>query len=385
MKKIHKKTGLIPDAYFSATKLAWILDHIEQGRERAKNGELLFGTVDTWLIWKLTGGQAHVTDYTNASRTMLFDIHKRKWDEEILQKLDIPCEMLPEVKPSSGVYGYTKDCLIGDGIAIAGAAGDQQAALFGQCCFRSGDVKNTYGTGCFLLMNTGDWPVISKNGLLTTIAAGIDDQIQYALEGSVFVAGAAIQWLRDDLRMIDHAAESEEYCKKVKDSNGIYVVPAFTGLAAPYWDPYARGTIVGITRGTKKEHLIRATVESLAYQVTDVIEAMEKEAGLSLASLKVDGGACANDFLMQFQADLLNAKVERPKCIETTALGAAYLAGIGVGYWKNSEEIRKNWALEHTFLPKQEENWRKEVRKGWKKAVSCAGGWARDQHPSKDL
>lgn len=383
--KIHKKTGLIPDAYFSATKLAWILDHIEQGRERAKNGELLFGTVDTWLIWKLTGGQAHVTDYTNASRTMLFDIHKRKWDEEILQKLDIPCEMLPEVKPSSGVYGYTKDCLIGDGIAIAGAAGDQQAALFGQCCFRSGDVKNTYGTGCFLLMNTGDWPVISKNGLLTTIAAGVDDQIQYALEGSVFVAGAAIQWLRDDLRMIDHAAESEEYCKKVKDSNGIYVVPAFTGLAAPYWDPYARGTIVGITRGTKKEHLIRATVESLAYQVTDVIEAMEKEAGLSLASLKVDGGACANDFLMQFQADLLNAKVERPKCIETTALGAAYLAGIGVGYWKNSEEIRKNWALEHTFLPKQEENWRKEVRKGWKKAVSCAGGWARDQHPSNDL
>lgn len=385
MKKSTKKTGLIPDAYFSATKLAWILDHIEQGRERAKNGELLFGTVDTWLIWKLTGGQAHVTDYTNASRTMLFDIHKRKWDEEILQKLDIPCEMLPEVKPSSGVYGYTKDCLIGDGIAIAGAAGDQQAALFGQCCFRSGDVKNTYGTGCFLLMNTGDWPVISKNGLLTTIAAGVDDQIQYALEGSVFVAGAAIQWLRDDLRMIDHAAESEEYCKKVKDSNGIYVVPAFTGLAAPYWDPYARGTIVGITRGTKKEHLIRATVESLAYQVTDVIEAMEKEAGLSLASLKVDGGACANDFLMQFQADLLNAKVERPKCIETTALGAAYLAGIGVGYWKNSEEIRKNWALEHTFLPKQEENWRKEVRKGWKKAVSCAGGWARDQHPSKDL
>ena len=383
--KIHKKTGLIPDAYFSATKLAWILDHIKEGRERAKNGELLFGTVDTWLIWKLTGGQAHVTDYTNASRTMLFDIHKRKWDEEILQKLDIPCEMLPEVKPSSGVYGYTKDCLIGDGIAIAGAAGDQQAALFGQCCFRSGDVKNTYGTGCFLLMNTGDWPVISKNGLLTTIAAGVDDQIQYALEGSVFVAGAAIQWLRDDLRMIDHAAESEEYCKKVKDSNGIYVVPAFTGLAAPYWDPYARGTIVGITRGTKKEHLIRATVESLAYQVTDVIEAMEKEAGLSLASLKVDGGACANDFLMQFQADLLNAKVERPKCIETTALGAAYLAGIGVGYWKNSEEIRKNWVLEHTFLPKQEENWRKEVRKGWKKAVSCAGGWARDQHPSNDL
>ena len=376
--KFRMKTGLVIDAYFSATKLKWILDEVPGVRERAERGDLYFGTVETWLIWKMTKGKVHVTDYTNASRTMLFDIHKRKWDEEILQKLDIPREMLPEVKPSSGVYGYTKDCLIGDGIAIAGAAGDQQAALFGQCCFHSGDVKNTYGTGCFLLMNTGDWPVISKNGLLTTIAAGVDDQIQYALEGSVFVAGAAIQWLCDDLRMIDHAAESEEYCKKVKDSNGIYVVPAFTGLGAPYWDPYARGTIVGITRGTKKEHLIRATVESLAYQVTDVIEAMEKEAGLSLASLKVDGGACANDFLMQFQADLLNAKVERPKCIETTALGAAYLAGIGVGYWKNSEEIKNNWALEHTFLPKQEEDWRKEVRKGWKKAVSCAGGWARD-------
>ena len=302
--KIHKKTGLIPDAYFSATKLAWILDHIERGRERAKNGELLFGTVDTWLIWKLTGGQAHVTDYTNASRTMLFDIHKRKWDEEILQKLDIPREMLPEVKPSSGVYGYTKDCLIGDGIAIAGAAGDQQAALFGQCCFHSGDVKNTYGTGCFLLMNTGDWPVISKNGLLTTIAAGVDDQIQYALEGSVFVAGAAIQWLRDDLRMIDHAAESEEYCKKVKDSNGIYVVPAFTGLGAPHWDQYARGTIVGITRGVNKYHIIRATLESLAYQVNDVLQAMRADSGIQLAALKVDGGASANDFLMQTQADL---------------------------------------------------------------------------------
>lgn len=375
--EIHKKTGLIPDAYFSATKLAWILDHVEQGRERARNGELLFGTVDTWLIWKLTGGQVHVTDYTNASRTMLFDIHKRRWDTEILQKLDIPCEMLPEVKPSSTVYGYTKDCLIGDGIAIAGAAGDQQAALFGQCCFRSGEVKNTYGTGCFLLMNTGDWPVISGNGLLTTIAAGVGDQVPYALEGSVFVAGAAIQWLRDDLRMIDSAAESEIWCRKVEDANGIYVVPAFTGLGAPYWDPYARGTIVGITRGTKKEHLIRATVESLAYQVTDVIEAMEKESGLTLASLKVDGGACANDFLMQFQADLLGAKVERPNCIETTALGAAYLAGIGVGYFESLEEIQKNWALEHTFLPQKEASWREEAKKGWKRAVSCAGGWAK--------
>ena len=375
--EIHKKTGLRPDAYFSATKLAWILDHVEQGRERARSGELLFGTVDTWLIWKLTGGQVHVTDYTNASRTMLFDIHKRRWDTEILQKLDIPCEMLPEVKPSSTVYGYTKDCLIGDGIAIAGAAGDQQAALFGQCCFRSGEVKNTYGTGCFLLMNTGDWPVISGNGLLTTIAAGVGDQVPYALEGSVFVAGAAIQWLRDDLRMIDRAAESEIWCRKVEDANGIYVVPAFTGLGAPYWDPYARGTIVGITRGTKKEHLIRATVESLAYQVTDVIEAMEKESGLTLASLKVDGGACANDFLMQFQADLLGAKVERPNCIETTALGAAYLAGIGVGYFESLEEIQKNWAMEHTFLPQKEASWREEAKKGWKRAVSCAGGWAK--------
>lgn len=375
--EIHKKTGLIPDAYFSATKLAWILDHVERGRERARNGELLFGTVDTWLIWKLTGGQVHVTDYTNASRTMLFDIHKRKWDTKILQKLDIPREMLPEVKPSSAVYGYTKDCLIGDGIAIAGAAGDQQAALFGQCCFHSGEVKNTYGTGCFLLMNTGDWPVISRNGLLTTIAAGVGDQVPYALEGSVFVAGAAIQWLRDDLRMIDSAAESESYCRKVEDANGIYVVPAFTGLGAPYWDPYARGTIVGITRGTKKEHLIRATVESLAYQVTDVIEAMEKESGLTLASLKVDGGACANDFLMQFQADLLGEKVERPNCIETTALGAAYLAGIGVGYFESLEEIQKNWALEHTFLPQKEASWREEAKKGWKRAVSCAGGWAK--------
>ena len=380
---IRENTGLMPDAYFSATKIKWILDNVPGARERAEAGEILFGTVDTWLVWKLTGGKVHVTDRTNASRTMLYNIRTLDWDDTLLKALDIPRCILPRVADSSEVYGTTDLC--GVQVPVAGIAGDQQAALFGQGCFAKGEAKNTYGTGCFLLMNTGDWPVISKNGLLTTIAAGIDDQIQYALEGSVFVAGAAIQWLRDDLRMIDHAAESEEYCKKVKDSNGIYVVPAFTGLAAPYWDPYARGTIVGITRGTKKEHLIRATVESLAYQVTDVIEAMEKEAGLSLASLKVDGGACANDFLMQFQADLLNAKVERPKCIETTALGAAYLAGIGVGYWKNSEEIRKNWALEHTFLPKQEENWRKEVRKGWKKAVSCAGGWARDQHPSKDL
>ena len=329
---IHTRTGLIPDAYFSATKLAWILNHVEGARERAKKRELLFGTVDSWLIWNLTNGKVHVTDYTNASRTMLFDIHRLCWDQEILDRLDIPVEMLPEVKPSSCVYGETKGCLIGDGIPIAGAAGDQQAALFGQCCFESGDVKNTYGTGCFLLMNTGRDAVRSKNGLLTTIAVGMDGQVQYALEGSVFVAGAAIQWLRDDLRMLRDAASSEAYCLAVPDANGIYVVPAFTGLGAPYWDQYARGTIVGITRGTKKEHLVRATVESLAYQVTDVIEAMEKEAGVRLKSLKVDGGACANNFLMQFQSDILGAQVKRPGCIETTALGAAYLAGIAVGY-----------------------------------------------------
>ena len=381
----RKKTGLIIDAYFSATKIKWILDNVKGARELANEGKLLFGTVETWLIWKFTKGAVHVTDYSNASRTMLFNINDLCWDKEILQELDIPESMLPTPVPSSQIYGYTDPSFLGDEIPIAGAAGDQQAALFGQTCFHAGEAKNTYGTGCFLLMNTGEKPVFSKNGLVTTIAWGLDGKVNYALEGSIFVAGAAIQWLRDNMRLIDSSADSEYMAKKVHGTHGCYVVPAFTGLAAPYWDPYARGTIVGITRGTKKEHLIRATVESLAYQVTDVIEAMEKEAGLSLASLKVDGGACANDFLMQFQADLLNAKVERPKCIETTALGAAYLAGIGVGYWKNSEEIRKNWALEHTFLPKQEENWRKEVRKGWKKAVSCAGGWARDQHPSKDL
>ena len=320
---IREKTGLIPDAYFSATKLKWILDHVRGARERAVRGELLFGTVDTWLIWNLTNRRVHVTDYTNASRTMLFDIHKLRWDDEILEKLEIPRQMLPEVRPSSEVYGYTEDCILGGGIPIAGAAGDQQAALFGQCCFEPGEAKNTYGTGCFLLMNTGSKAVESKSGLLTTIAASADGNIRYALEGSVFVAGAAIQWLRDELRIIDTAAQSEEYCMAVKDTNGTYVVPAFTGLGAPYWDSYARGTILGLTRGTRREHLVRAVVESLAYQASDVIEAMEKDSGIHLKTLKVDGGACANDFLMQFQADILNVQVARPECIETTALGAA--------------------------------------------------------------
>ena len=374
---IREKTGLIPDAYFSATKLKWILDHVRGARERAVRGELLFGTVDTWLIWNLTNRRVHVTDYTNASRTMLFDIHKRRWDDEILEKLEIPRQMLPEVRPSSEVYGYTEDCILGGGIPIAGAAGDQQAALFGQCCFEPGEAKNTYGTGCFLLMNTGSKAVESKSGLLTTIAASADGNIRYALEGSVFVAGAAIQWLRDELRIIDTAAQSEEYCMAVKDTNGTYVVPAFTGLGAPYWDSYARGTILGLTRGTRREHLVRAVVESLAYQASDVIEAMEKDSGIHLKTLKVDGGACANDFLMQFQADILNVQVARPECIETTALGAAYLAGLSVGVWKNQEDVCANWALQRTFSPDMTQEYREELLKGWKRAVRCSFGWAK--------
>lgn len=374
---IRKKTGLIPDAYFSGTKLKWILDHVPEARERAKKGELLFGTVDTWLIWNLTNRKVHVTDYTNASRTMLFDIHRLQWDDEILKKLDIPREMLPKVCPSSHIYGYTEDSMLGEGIPIAGAAGDQQAALFGQCCFEAGEVKNTYGTGCFLLMNTGEQAVESKSGLLTTIAASADGSIQYALEGSVFVAGAAIQWMRDELRMIKTAAETEKYCLAVEDTNGVYVVPAFTGLGAPYWDQYARGTIVGLTRGTSKEHLIRATVEALAYQTADVIEAMEKDSGIPLKTLKVDGGACANNFLMQFQADILDAQVARPECIETTALGAAYLAGLAAGYWKNQKDVCENWALQRTFTPEMNEECRKILLADWKKAVKCAFGWAK--------
>lgn len=374
---IRAKTGLIPDAYFSATKLKWILDHVEGAREQAKAGELLFGTVDTWLIWNLTRGGVFVTDYSNASRTMMFDIHKLVWDREILERFGIPECMLPEVKPSSCFYGLTEDGLLGGEIPIAGAAGDQQAALFGQCCFNKGNVKNTYGTGCFLLMNTGKEPVISKNGLLTTIAASTGEGVEYALEGSVFVAGAAIQWLRDELRMIRSAAQSEEYAQDAADSGGVYLVPAFTGLGAPYWDQYARGTMVGITRGFNKENMIRATLESIAYQTSDVLKAMEQDAGAVLTSLRVDGGASANDFLMQFQADILNTRVLRPKCIETTALGAAYLAGLAVGYFKDRDEIRENWALAADFIPSMEQEKREGLLKGWKRAVKCAQYWAK--------
>ena len=375
---IRHKTGLIPDAYFSATKICWILDHTEGAREEAQKGNLLFGTVDTWLIWKLTKGEVHVTDYTNASRTMLFNIHEKHWDQEILDYFGIPFSMLPQVRPSSCIYGYTNEKLIGGRIPIAGAAGDQQAALFGQCCFKPGDVKNTYGTGCFLLMHTGDQMVESSHGLLTTMAVNADGTPGYALEGSVFVAGAAIQWLRDEAGLLENAAASEKYCLSVSDTNGVYVVPAFTGLGAPYWDQYARGAILGLTRGAGKAHLIRATVESLAYQVHDVILAMEKDSGIHLNTLKVDGGASANNFLMQFQADLLDAQVVRPGCIETTALGAAYLAGLATGFWKGSGEIQKNWNMEKIFSPSITEEKREQLLKTWKKAVSCVLGWAKE-------
>lgn len=377
--KIREKTGLIPDAYFSATKIKWILDYVDGAREAAERGDLLFGTVDTWLIWKLTKGQVHVTDYTNASRTMLFDIYKRQWDEEILEYFNIPKSMLPEVKPSSCIYGYTNENLIGGSIPISGAAGDQQSALFGQCCFRAGDVKNTYGTGCFLLMHTGKQAVRSEHGLLTTIAVNPDGTPGYALEGSVFVAGAAIQWLRDEMQILNSAPESELYCLSVPDTNGVYVVPAFTGLGAPYWDQYARGAVLGLTRGAGKAHLIRATVESLAYQVTDVIHAMEKDSGMKLSSLRVDGGASANNFLMQFQSDLLDVQVVRPSCIETTALGAAYLAGLAAGFWKDAEEIRQNWKQEREFSPSVEPEKREDLLKGWQKAVRCTFQWAKDE------
>lgn len=377
--KIREKTGLVPDAYFSGTKIRWILDYVNGAREAAERGDLLFGTVDTWLIWKMTKGQVHVTDYTNASRTMLFDIYKKQWDEEILEKLRIPRAMLPEVKPSSCVYGYTNENLIGGRIPIAGAAGDQQAALFGQCCFHPGDVKNTYGTGCFLLMHTGDKAVRSENGLLTTIAVNPDGTPGYALEGSVFVAGAAIQWLRDEMKILDSAPESEKYCLSVPDTNGVYVVPAFTGLGAPYWDQYARGAVLGLTRGAGRAHLIRATVESLAYQVTDVIHAMEADSGMKLSALRVDGGASANNFLMQFQSDLLNTRVVRPSCIETTALGAAYLAGLATGFWKDAGEIQKNWNQEREFIPSIAPETRNKLLKGWKKAVACTFRWASEE------
>ena len=375
--KYKKKTGLIIDAYFSATKIKWILDHVPGARQRAENGDLLFGTVETWLIWKLTKGAVHVTDYSNASRTMLFNINTLRWDDEILDELQIPKGMLPQVKPSSCVYGEADSSFLGGAIPIAGAAGDQQAALFGQTCFHAGEAKNTYGTGCFLLMNTGEKPVFSDNGLVTTIAWGLDGTVNYALEGSIFVAGAAIQWLRDELRIIDSSEDSEYMARKVPDTNGCYVVPAFTGLGAPYWDQYARGTIVGITRGVNKCHIIRATLDSIAYQVHDVLSAMEADAKLAISSLKVDGGASANDFLMQTQADIVNVPVIRPKCVETTALGAAYLAGLAVGYWTDREDVRKNWASDCVFEPSIDSNEREARMKGWKKAVKYAYGWAK--------
>ncbi len=373
------KTGLVIDAYFSGTKLRWFLETVPGARERAERGELLFGTVETWLIWKLTGGKAHVTDYSNASRTMLFNINTLQWDDEILQLLNIPKAMLPQVRPSSQVYGYAHPQFFGAAIPIAGAAGDQQAALFGQACFAPGEAKNTYGTGCFLLMNTGTKPVFSKNGLVTTIAWGVDGRVEYALEGSIFVAGAAIQWLRDELKLIDSSMDSEYMAMKVSDTNGCYVVPAFTGLGAPHWDQYARGTIVGLTRGCNKYHIIRATLDSLCYQTCDVLRAMEADSGIRLSALKVDGGASANNYLMQTQSDLVGGKVLRPKCVETTAMGAAYLAGLAVGYWPDKEAIRSHWAVDREFAPTITQEERSHRRKQWNKALRCAYDWAKEE------
>jgi glycerol kinase len=372
---IKEKTGLVVDAYFSGTKIRWILDNVEGARQKAEKGDLLFGTVDTWLIWKLTNGNIHVTDYSNASRTMLYNIHKLEWDEDILKELHIPKIMLPEVKPSSYVYGKTSSEYLGGEVAIAGIAGDQQAALFGQCCYEPGMVKNTYGTGCFILMNTGEKAVKSENGLLTTIAWGAEGKVEYALEGSVFVAGAAIQWLRDGLRMIDNAAFTESYANKVSDSAGVYVVPAFVGLGAPYWDQYARGAIFGLTRGVTKEHFIRATLESVAYQSYDVIKAMEADANIDIKGIRVDGGAAVNNFLMQFQADILNVDVIRPKVIESTALGAVYLAGLAVRFYSDKQDIVKNVTQDRVFKPSITEAWRTKLTQGWKEAVKRSFGW----------
>ena len=371
---IRKTTGLIPDAYFSATKIKWILTHVPGAMERARRGEILFGTVDSWLVWKLTGGAVHVTDYTNASRTMLYDIHNLCWDETLLKALDIPREILPEVRSSSEIYGYTE--IQGAQIPIAGIAGDQQAALFGQTCFDPGDAKNTYGTGCFLLMNTGCKPCESKNGLLTTIAIGIGDEVRYALEGSVFVGGAVIQWLRDEMRFFTDSRDAEYHARKVPDNGGVYLVPAFTGLGAPWWDMYARGSIMGITRGTKREHIIRAAQESIAYQVADLVCAMENDTGIRLTQLKADGGASRDMFLMQFQADIMNRSVRRPAIRETTALGAAYLAGLAVGVWKDQEEIRSLWACDTVYKPDMDEEQRNKLLAGWHKAVSRSRDWA---------
>ena len=374
-KTFREKTGLVIDPYFSGTKIRWILENVPGARELAKKGDLLFGTVETWLIWKLTGGQVHVTDYSNASRTMLFNIHTLSWDDDILKELDIPVSMLPKPVASSALYGKTEAEFFGGPIPICGAAGDQQAALFGQTCFAPGDSKCTYGTGAFLLMNTGDTPILSENGLLATVAWGLDGKVTYALEGSIFVAGAAIQWLRDELRFIDSSSDSEYMAKKVTDTNGCYLVPAFTGLGAPYWDPYARGTLVGLTRGTNKYHIIRATLDSIAYQVRDVLAAMQADAKMPLGQLKADGGAAANNYLMQTQADLTDVQVLRPKCVETTALGAAYLAGLAVGYWKDLNDIQQNWNPDRLFTAEISAEDRTARLSGWKKAVSCAAGW----------
>lgn len=373
---IRETTGLVPDAYFSATKIAWILDRVPDGRQRAKAGELLFGTVDSWLIWKLTGGAVHVTDYTNASRTMLFNIHTLEWDDRLLEIFDVPREMLPQVHNSSEIYGYTT--IQGESIPIAGIAGDQQAALFGQCCFEAGQAKNTYGTGCFLLMNTGDKPCMSQNGLITTIAIGLNGQVQYALEGSVFVGGAVIQWLRDEMRFITESKDAEYYAQKVENTGGVYLVPAFTGLGAPHWDMYARGCLIGLTRGTRREHIIRAAQESIAYQSYDLVKAMEKDTGSELSELKVDGGASRDAFLMQFQADILGCEVHRPMIRETTALGAAYLAGLAVGVWKDQEEIRRLWNCDVTFRSKMEEEEREKLLHGWHKAVGRSLNWSEE-------
>ncbi|MFW5979191.1 MAG: glycerol kinase GlpK [Halanaerobium sp.] len=377
--KIKNKTGLVVDAYFSGTKIKWLLDNVDGARERAEKGELRFGTIDSWLIWKLTGGKTHVTDYTNASRTMVYNIFDLEWDQEMLDILEIPESMLPEVKQSSEVYGETADYhFFGQNVPIAGIAGDQQAATFGQVCYEKGTAKNTYGTGCFMLMNTGEKAVKSENGLLTTIAYGVDGKVNYALEGSIFIAGAAIQWLRDEMKLIDSAPESEEHARKVDDTGGVYVVPAFAGLGAPYWDMYARGTIVGLTRGSSRNHIIRATLESIAYQSRDVLEAMEADSGIELKKMRVDGGAAMNDFLMQFQADILGSEVERPEINETTALGAAYLAGLAVGFWENKEELIQKWKKDKDFKSKMTEDKREKLYKGWKKAVERSKDWSEE-------
>ena len=376
LEEFKQKTGLTLDAYFSGTKITWILDNVEGTRARAEAGDLIFGTIDTWLIWKLTGGKAHVTDYSNASRTLMYNIKELKWDDALIGYLNVPKTMLPEVRPSSSVYGYSIPAILGSSVPVAGAAGDQQAALFGQNCFKPGEAKNTYGTGCFMLMNTGTKPVKSENGLLTTIAWEVDGEVNYALEGSVFVAGAAIQWLRDEMGLLEHASDSEAIARSVSDTAGVYLVPAFTGLGAPYWDPYARGALVGLTRGAGRAHVVRAALESLAYQTADVLQVMEQDAGLPLQSLKVDGGACANDFLMEFQADVVHVPVERPACVETTALGAAYLAGLAVGYWTDREEIRQNCQPERIFQPEMPEEVRQRLLDSWHRAVQCSLGWA---------